>query len=196
MYFLLLANCCVIFDAIHELNKNFGMKSLKSFFVILFCILAFCVNVIGQTNQNHVSVKGYFRSNGTYVKPYFRTAPNHTNRDNFSTQGNVNPYSGKPGWIEPDSKYNTLYYSNYTYSPSAINSTSTATSPITKYDDRLYVEDEYGGYSCYLKEFNKKTFSVFNMGDDLILYLSINHNGDWRIFDPKGIYIKTIFLNE
>lgn len=172
------------------------MKQFKSFFIFLFCFLVFCITVIGQTNPNHVRVKGYYRSDGTYVKPYFRTAPNHTNRDNFSTQGNVNLYTGKPGWIKPDSEYSTLYYSNYTYSPSEIKSISTTSSPIIKYDDRIYVEDENGGYSCYLKEYDKRTFSIFDMKDELILYLVINHRGDWRIFDPNGIYIKTIFLNE
>ena len=42
-------------------------------------------------------VQGYFRSNGTYVAPHVRTSPNATRLDNYSTQGNYNPYSGKMG---------------------------------------------------------------------------------------------------
>ena len=67
--------------------------------------------VLGQTNPNHVSVRGYYKKNGTYVKPHYRTAPNSTNRDNFSTRGNVNPYTGKPGWVRPDSKSTSTVYS-------------------------------------------------------------------------------------
>jgi len=44
-----------------------------------------------------VSVKGYTRKDGTYVAPYQRTAPNSTRDDNYSTRGNINPYTGEPG---------------------------------------------------------------------------------------------------
>lgn len=62
--------------------------------------------IIAQTNPNHVWVNGYTRSNGTYVEGYYRTAPNHTNTDNFSTVGNINPYTGQLGYIKPDGKKN------------------------------------------------------------------------------------------
>lgn len=51
----------------------------------------------GGTNPSHVNVQGYYREDGTYVKPYTRTAPNPTIKDNFSFKGNVNPYTGKVG---------------------------------------------------------------------------------------------------
>lgn len=44
-----------------------------------------------------VHVQGSVRSNGTYVAPHVRTAPNSTVRDNYSTKPNVNPYTGKEG---------------------------------------------------------------------------------------------------
>jgi len=44
-----------------------------------------------------VRVGGYFRSNGTYVQPHFRSSPNSTVIDNWSFKGNVNPYTGKIG---------------------------------------------------------------------------------------------------
>lgn len=42
-------------------------------------------------------VNGYVRSNGTYVQPYERSAPNNTVQDNYSYQGNTNPYTGTVG---------------------------------------------------------------------------------------------------
>jgi hypothetical protein len=42
-------------------------------------------------------VHGYYRSNGTYVRPYYRSSPNGTVQDNFSYRGNINPYTGKVG---------------------------------------------------------------------------------------------------
>jgi opacity protein-like surface antigen len=42
-------------------------------------------------------VRGYTKSDGTYVQPHYQTNPNATRADNYSTQGNVNPYTGQPG---------------------------------------------------------------------------------------------------
>jgi hypothetical protein len=48
-----------------------------------------------------VKVKGYTKKNGTYVAPHVRTSPNKTKMDNYSTKGNVNPVTGKPGTVDP-----------------------------------------------------------------------------------------------
>ena len=42
-------------------------------------------------------VKGYIKKDGTYVAPHRQTNPNKTQRDNWSSKPNVNPYSGKEG---------------------------------------------------------------------------------------------------
>ena len=47
------------------------------------------------------SVSGYYRSSGTYVQPHYRTSPNSTLFDNYSTQGNINPYTGQAGTVNP-----------------------------------------------------------------------------------------------
>jgi endonuclease YncB( thermonuclease family) len=44
-----------------------------------------------------VDVRGYFRKDGTYVAPHKRTAPDARLDDNWTTVGNVNSYTGKPG---------------------------------------------------------------------------------------------------
>jgi len=48
-----------------------------------------------------VDVSGYFKKDGTYVQPYKRTAPNSRVDDNWSTSGNVNPFthSGNKSWL-------------------------------------------------------------------------------------------------
>jgi hypothetical protein len=50
---------------------------------------------------NDQQVSGYTRSNGTYVEPYHRTAPDSNPYNNYSTQGNVNPYTGQAGHKSP-----------------------------------------------------------------------------------------------
>ncbi len=46
-------------------------------------------------------VNGYERSNGTYVQGHEQSNPNSTKLDNYSTQGNVNPYTGQTGTVNP-----------------------------------------------------------------------------------------------
>ena len=48
-------------------------------------------------NSSSHSVSGHVRSNGTYVAPSHATNPNSTKSDNYSTKGNINPYTGKEG---------------------------------------------------------------------------------------------------
>ena len=43
-------------------------------------------------------VNGYFKSNGTYVYGYYKSCPNYTKSDNYSTFGNTNPFTGKKGY--------------------------------------------------------------------------------------------------
>jgi opacity protein-like surface antigen len=51
--------------------------------------------------QRTTRVDGYVRKDGTYVAPHVRTTPNTTTSDNWSTRGNVNPYNGKEGTVDP-----------------------------------------------------------------------------------------------
>ncbi len=46
-------------------------------------------------------VRGYTKSNGTYVAPHYQTNPNGTKLDNWSTKGNLTPYTGKMGTKDP-----------------------------------------------------------------------------------------------
>jgi len=48
------------------------------------------------------SVRGYYKpSTGRYVSPYFRTSPNSYKWDNYSSKGNINPFTSKKGYVSP-----------------------------------------------------------------------------------------------
>ncbi len=49
-------------------------------------------------------VRGYTKKDGTYVAPHRRSAPDKSKANNWSTKGNVNPYTGKDGTKDPLSK--------------------------------------------------------------------------------------------
>ena len=49
----------------------------------------------------YTRVSGYTRSNGTYVQPHYRTLPNYSIYDNWSTKPNINPFTGRRGTRNP-----------------------------------------------------------------------------------------------
>jgi hypothetical protein len=53
------------------------------------------------SNPNGHPVQGYTAPSGTYVPPHQQTNPNSTQTDNYSTRGNVNPYTGAVGTRTP-----------------------------------------------------------------------------------------------
>jgi hypothetical protein len=64
---------------------------------ILSALLVFALLFTFTAYARTISVRGYYRHNGTYVAPYHRTSPDRTQYDNWSAKGNVNPYTGKIG---------------------------------------------------------------------------------------------------
>lgn len=64
-------------------------------------LLGLCLVAGAAMAQQPVQKNGYFKKDGTYVAPSMTTAPNDTKLDNYSTKGNVNPYTGKAGTVDP-----------------------------------------------------------------------------------------------
>lgn len=48
-----------------------------------------------------VFVQPHVNRDGTYVQGHMRTAPDSNVHNNYSTQGNVNPYTGNAGTVNP-----------------------------------------------------------------------------------------------
>jgi hypothetical protein len=46
-------------------------------------------------------VSGYYRKDRTYVEPHHRTASDGNRFNNYSSQGNYNPYTGQTGHVNP-----------------------------------------------------------------------------------------------
>jgi hypothetical protein len=65
--------------------------------IISILITLSLVLTLGASAFAKVYVHSYTRKNGTHVQAHYRTSPNHTKSDNWSTKGNVNPYTGKKG---------------------------------------------------------------------------------------------------
>jgi hypothetical protein len=90
-----------------------AMKKTLLLLIFLNASPAFSQMLYGGSHSNSLSgnansmygndetVNGYTRGNGTYVQPYHRTAPDSNPYNNYSTQGNVNPYTGQTGHKNP-----------------------------------------------------------------------------------------------
>lgn len=96
----------------------------NSLFKIFFISTIFFYQAIAFSD---VHVKGYYKKNGTYVAPHYRSSPNQTTSDNWSTKGNTNPYTGKQGtksttqtggFIDTNNEFTSKYiYKNAEPSP-------------------------------------------------------------------------------
>ena len=57
--------------------------------------------LVASTAFADVYVQPYYRKDGTYVSGHYRSSPNSNPYDNWSSKGNVNPYTGKKGYNNP-----------------------------------------------------------------------------------------------
>lgn len=75
------------------------IKFLFIFFFLVFSNLELVCQVY---------VKGYYRKDGTYVQPHYRTNPNSSPYDNYSYPGNYNPHTGNTAGGNPDTYIRNL----------------------------------------------------------------------------------------
>ncbi len=64
--------------------------------MIAVLLVAFAAPLLAA---DRVQVQGYTRKDGTFVQPYYRSAPDKSFNNNWSTKGNINPYTGKAGTV-------------------------------------------------------------------------------------------------
>ncbi len=75
---------------------------MKCVTIAVAASLALVLAVPALSKPRSVSVKAHTRSDGTYVPAHYRTAPNSTRNDNWSTTGNRNPYTAEEGRLRRD----------------------------------------------------------------------------------------------
>ena len=77
-----------------------SMKGAKliiaSFSILILCSVNYAQARGGSRGGSH-SVRAHVTKKGKYVAPHRATNRNSTKMDNWSTRGNVNPYTGKAG---------------------------------------------------------------------------------------------------
>lgn len=76
------------------------MKKILFSLIALLLILSYSLISVPSAEALQ-RVNGYTTKRGTYVAPYYKSTPNKSKFDNFSTKGNINPFSGKKGIVNP-----------------------------------------------------------------------------------------------
>lgn len=123
---------------------------LKFVNVILSVVITLLVVPLVSEARGAVHVNGYYRSNGTYVQPHYRSAPDGNPYNNWSYPGNTNPYTGEMAGGNPDT-----YLKNY-YDKSSGSSYSSPSYSLPSYSDQppsvsvgSTHETVTGGYKSY-----------------------------------------------
>lgn len=88
---LLLGLSLLLSEALVMQHRRFLHRVLAVLFAL--AILAPGLALAGGS----VHVRGYVRKDGTYVAPHYRSAPDQSFQNNWSTKGNFNPYTGEEG---------------------------------------------------------------------------------------------------
>jgi hypothetical protein len=57
--------------------------------------------LLAGTAAAQTYVQPHVRKDGTFVPGHYRSAPDRTPINNYSTQGNYNPYTGQAGTVNP-----------------------------------------------------------------------------------------------
>jgi hypothetical protein len=89
------------------------MKRILAVLVVVFCLAGFIGSAFGG------SVKGYYRKDGTYVRPHYRSNPDADKSNNYgpsrSQSDRSNPYirdndgDDSPNYLDRDDNNNGIY---------------------------------------------------------------------------------------
>lgn len=69
--------------------------------IIMIAATALAVLAGPAMAQGYHYTQGYERQDGTYVAPHYQTNPDNSRMNNWSTQGNTNPFTGQAGTQNP-----------------------------------------------------------------------------------------------
>lgn len=88
------------------MNKKLLPIALTAFLLGLILV------IMPISSEASVRVRGYFRKDGTYVQPHYRSNPDGNPYNNYSFPGNTNPYTGETATGNPTTYLNNYYGTN------------------------------------------------------------------------------------
>jgi hypothetical protein len=79
-------------------------------FTRIFALTLFALLFTTAPTSADTYVHGYTRHDGTYVQPHYRSSPDSTVTNNYSYEGNANPYTGQVGTNHYEHDQTSPYY--------------------------------------------------------------------------------------
>lgn len=148
-------------------------------FFSIWVLLIYPQILIGQ-----VHVKGYYRKDGTYVQPHYRSSPDGDPYNNYSYPGNANPYTGKVATGNPETYLNNYYYKKgggYSY----------AAFPLYSVNYKSMDIRPLGSYELYSSKGESIGRLVYSNGD---IYKLFDTSGTyWGYVEKKGRHRLTVY---
>ena len=93
----------------HKMTPGLRLPPISRVANVLLAMIILMIAVDICQAQSRVRVRGYFKKDGTYVRPHYRTAPDGIPYNNYSFPGNYNPNTGRITTGDP-AKYLERYY--------------------------------------------------------------------------------------
>ncbi|MFQ6599843.1 SH3 domain-containing protein [Flavobacterium sp. C3NV] len=173
----------------------------------IYCLFLFMFTL---NSYPQVNVKGYYRSNGTYVQPHQRTAPNSTITDNYSYPGNYNPNTSydnssyrsnynytnsKTEWVDGYNRNDGTYVSGYYRTiESNIPTNSSSKKYINTTKVNLRTSPEVGENIINILNYGDEITSLYNFGDWEKVSVK-KHNAYTYSYDTQEGYISSRYLS-
>jgi hypothetical protein len=81
--------------------RRYGTRATRHLLLAVVLALAWAAPLAEASAQASTQRRGYVTRNGVYVPPSHQTKPDGTKANNWSTRGNVNPFTGRQGTVDP-----------------------------------------------------------------------------------------------
>lgn len=67
----------------------------------LLAVCGVALVLLSGTAFSDQYVNGYYKKDGTYVQPHYRSSPDNSYNNNWNVSPNTNPYTGQQGTRSP-----------------------------------------------------------------------------------------------
>lgn len=143
--------------------------------IVFISILAFLFSSASVFAGDRVTVRGYWKKDGTYVQPHYRASPDSSRTNNYSYPGNYNPntstftpnssspketYPTNPSPYERNNVPGSSTYNPYSMPKPAGIYTPPSSPPNWQPLNSHHLTRSSGRVFCCLEQFTSGTFSL------------------------------------
>jgi hypothetical protein len=82
-----------------SMSNRFTSAGLRMVVLLVAVLIGL---IASAAHAKSVRVRGYLKTNGTYVMPHYRTSPDRNPVNNYGMPGNFNPNTGRVSGGNPD----------------------------------------------------------------------------------------------